>query len=231
MDTKAKPKKKQQSAASAAEESEEDKMSMPVLGEVSEEIVDRLAARLEEKLLKKMEASLASLNKPLKEEEFSSDEEMDFTPSQKNASKVEVDLKNKRSRNELEVLSQVLALAKEGGRSNVLAEIQLVVERRIFLLELADKWGWGLASAYAELYPSDVSGSPSKLAKAAEFHQFWLAHYKKAKRYEKEKGSAGKKVGSTKKKSDKGPGNCFRCGGGDHWAKDCPVVKKKKPED
>ena len=49
-----------------------------------------------------------------------------------------------------------------------LINIQLEARKRIFLLEMANKVGWGVALAYQQLFPRELSLVPSKLKEAVK---------------------------------------------------------------
>lgn len=158
---------------------------------------------------------------------------------------VELDdeVKDKRSANEIAVLERLLKLATledsedARGLKRRLVEIQMEARRRIFLLELVDKVGWGVGLAYQELYPKDIALVPSRLKEAADYHE--VVKMAKARTAAKKKwtgkptvaiprsyGTASRPV-AAEKKSDFRVGACFRCGGTGHWAKECPSGQKK----
>lgn len=154
----------------------------------------------------------------LDSKELLKDKEEDETPV---TLELEEEISNKRSANEAVVLKKILALAENEDMDvkRKLVEIQLEVKRRLFLLELVEKVGWGVALAYQELNPRDYVLDPKKLHGAAEYYD--VISNVKRKNFKKGPPSRTAPQSPQRRESPKKFGSCFRCGGEGHWAKDC----------
>jgi hypothetical protein len=150
-------------------------------------------------------------------------------------SKFDNPVKDKRSANEVTILEKIIALTLSVGEGadakKALVSIQLLAKRRVFLLELADRVGWGVALAYCDLYPNLFKIVPSKLKEAADYHDIIALHKRKTvlakTKAQHTFSSTGGSSGGTSTQRKWTPdgagkyGSCFRCGKPGHWAKDC----------
>ena len=167
------------------------------------------------------------------------------------------EISSKRTANEIAVLVSIVKLTNledVGDVKRRMMEIQLVANKRIFLLELVNKVGWGVALAYQQLYPRELTLVASKLKAAVEYSETLARIDAKKKRIvrSEEKSSfqgkssyGGKSSGgssgqgaTTEKPSEKSGfvpygkfETCFRCGGKGHWARDCPTKTGDKGGD
>ncbi|MHB1799999.1 MAG: C2HC-type zinc finger protein [Vulcanimicrobiaceae bacterium] len=211
----------------------EDRVSEGKREEPTKSAALNLEERIEAILEKKIGQFLSKREKePLDDEE---EEESTWDSLPKSPIRVEDEtIKNKRSANEASVLLKILDVASfESGDDwkKKLVDIQLLARKRLFILELSEKVGWGVAAAYAELFPSDAKLVPSRLLKASEyFEMLGKVNSKVQKRGSGGNvGSAGKGRGRSDTIRNKSPGSygeCFRCGKKGHWARECPVPRE-----
>lgn len=220
----------QKSSSSGSDEMEElpSKVETLVGGVDSvDKLVDLVLLKLEKKLQREHVAPHIAKKGDKEEQEFGSDFEEHSTVE------VESVTLNKRSANEAAVLEKIISLSiVEGERSakKQLIDIQLVARRRLLILELAQKWGWGIAASYAELFPQDYRVDSESLLKAASYTDMMAKAAVKRKKVDSfYKRMDPEKYGSSVKKVEKPKfGACFRCGSVDHWAKDCDKPKTFK---
>lgn len=138
------------------------------------------------------------------------------------------EVKNRRSANELAVLQRLLALTigdPEVDLKKRMSDLASIIRARMFLLELSEKVGWGVALAYIELFPGDFSLIPKNLHQAMEYNETLMRI--REKRPKKKTGSSGLIGKAITKGGTPIYGACFACGAPDHWAKDCPIRKAK----
>jgi hypothetical protein len=208
------------------EEKREDK---PVsMGEIAAIVDDRISRRIQV-LEEKFTASLDRLAMVVDNNKAAPN--MDAKEKEEVAEDVHIlldeEIRNKRSANELAVLQKLLAhtvVDQDTDLKKRLVEISAIVKARMFLLELSEKVGWGVALAYVELFSGDLSLNPKNLHQAVEYSDT-LARIRERKPTTKKKsGMVGRVVAK-----DGSPvyGACFACGDPSHWAKDCPIRKSK----
>jgi hypothetical protein len=202
-------------------------------------LFEKLEARLEASLAKTVEAAVEKRIGAM--EHFDSKESLkggDDDGAEPVVIELDAEVKDKRSANEIAVLEKIVGLATLEDSTDArelkkkLMDVQLEARKRIFLLELVDRVGWGVALAYQELYPKDLAMAPSRLKEAADYYEV-MASFKAKKAAKKiaiprRPGTAEKpQVAAEKRKPDFKFGACFKCGGNGHWAKECPGAQKK----
>ncbi|MHB1800020.1 MAG: C2HC-type zinc finger protein [Vulcanimicrobiaceae bacterium] len=216
---------------------EESREELKESGERKEEPSKSTGLDLEERIGAILERKLDQLLEKRGLEVESEEEDLETNWNSLPKSPVKVDdepIKNKRSANEATVLMRILDMATFDSGDDLkktLVEIQLLAKRRLFILELSERVGWGVAAAYAELFPKDVELVPSKLLKASEYFEMLGKVKSKGKRRGTLDivGNTGRPRGSAGNLGNRNPGSygeCFRCGKKGHWARECPLPKE-----
>ena len=209
--------------------------------------MEAMESRLEKSLSKAMNVRFEQEREERAERTFEDTKEplRGSEDGEKVAVELDDDVKDKRSANEIAVLTRILDLATLDSGVDAkkrMIEIQLEARKRIFLLELVEKVGWGVALAYQELNPKETTLVPTKLKEAADYHEVMSSFKARtaAKKYgagtrrpiyEKQayerKSSQETSAPEKKKREDYKFGACFKCGGSGHWAKECASTQKK----
>jgi hypothetical protein len=218
---------------------------------------ERFFSRMEDAATKKRDDDRYRPSMEKKEEKAVDNRSMRRDPDGDEAGIVlDEEISSKRTANEIAVLVSIVKLTDledVGDIKKRMVEVQLVANKRIFLLELVNKVGWGVALAYQQLYPRELTLVPSKLKAAVEYSETLARVDAKKKRIvrteERSSGNSsgkgsfgGKSVGGSgapaEKPSEKSGfvpygkfETCFRCGGKGHWARDCPTKTGDKGGD
>src|SRR5262249_51157120 len=131
--------------------------------------------------------------------------------------------------------------------------IKFIAKQRLFMLELADKFGWNIAIAYCELFSHTIKMVPSYLKQALEYSDMMQAiKLQQQKKKSNQYAAAGNFMQQQQQQRRSNPktqlqqqqqtptkttppwvattssqryANCYRCGGTGHWTASCSTKK------
>lgn|SRR5690554_213788 len=146
----------------------------------------------------------------------------------------EDEVKNKRSANEVTVLNEILLhveqIEEEENYNESLQRIKSIINKRVFLLSLAEKINWGNALAYVDLFPDSLQVDHSKVKEAMEYCRMMSNLQRKSPSYSNLANDYGSNPSNEKGNEGKSTrtGACFRCGKAGHWAAECKLKPQRK---
>jgi hypothetical protein len=138
---------------------------------------------------------------------------------------VEEAVSNKRSENEMKVLYEIIELATIDQGMDLkkrLVDIALVARKRIFLLEMAEKFSWSLALTYCDMFKDDTRVDASHLDTAVRVNEIMIRTKSKGSIAKKKVEKKEERSSTFKRERDVSKDSCFACGGTGHWASQCP---------